>query len=236
MEAHCRAQLAMMLAARQTKTHRSFLLVALALAALGKPASAQYYYSPSPGYYQNDTAAGAVVGGGLGAITGAAVAGRKDRGPGALIGAGVGVVAGGLLGNAADRADERQAAAGMAYTAQANAQVAAQAVTSFDVVEMTRAGCSEDLIISTIRSRGSRLDLSPNGLIALKQQGVSDRVVMAAQSMGNAGYPAPVAAPVVVGPPVYYMRPAPPTVRVYVGPSWGPPHYYHGGYGHRGHW
>lgn len=61
-------------------------------------------------------------------------------------------------------------------------QVAAMAVTNFDLVEMTRAGVGEDVIISTIRSRGGRFDLSPNGLIALKQSGVSDRVVMAAQS------------------------------------------------------
>jgi hypothetical protein len=48
---------------------------------------------------------------------------------------------------------------------------------------------SEDVIISTMRSRGARIDLSPQSLIALKQQGVSDRVVMAAQDMsGGRGY------------------------------------------------
>jgi hypothetical protein len=178
-------------------------------------ADAQYYYQPPPSYYQNDTATGAVVGGGVGAITGAAVAGRKDRGPGALIGAGVGALAGGLLGKSADNADARQAAAGSAAVAQANAQAQALAVTNYDLVEMTRAGCSEDLIISTIRTRGSRCDLSPAGLIALKQQGVSDRVVIAAQSSpgGYGGYapPAPVVAAPVVAAPVYYeyYRPAP---------------------------
>ena len=84
---------------------------------------------------------------------------------------------------------------GIAATNQANAQVAAAAVTNFDLVQMTRAGVSEDLIISTLRSRGGRLDLSPHGLISLKQQGVSDRVVMEAQMLTRGGgyaSPAPV--------------------------------------------
>jgi hypothetical protein len=111
-------------------------------------------------------------------------------------------------------------------------------------VEMTRAGLSEDLIISTVRSRGGRFDLSPAGLITLKQQGVSDRVVLAAQAASTGGgyapaasgyAPAPaMASPVVVGPPVYYVRPAP--IRVYYGHSWGHGHYHHGhGHGHH-HW
>lgn len=229
-------------------THKRLIasmLASAAAVAIVRPAAAQqYYYQPAPSYYRNDTATGAVAGGGIGAITGALIGGKKNGEGGALIGAGVGALTGGLIGNSADKADERQAAYGMAATAQANAQAAAQAVSNFDLVEMTRAGCSEDLIISTIQSRGGRFDLSPNGLIALKQSGVSDRVVMAAQSLTTGGYnprTAVVSAPVVVGPPpVVYVRPQP-AVRVYVGPSWGPPRYYHGGYGggyhgHHGHW
>jgi hypothetical protein len=208
-----------------------------ALVALASPVDAQYYYQPPPSYYQNDTATGAIAGGGLGAITGAIIGGRKDRGPGALIGAGVGAVAGGLVGKSQDNADARQAAAGGAVVAQANAQAAAQAVSNYDLVEMTRAGCSEELIISTVRSRGSRCDLSPSGLISLRQQGVSDRVVIAAQSMSTGGYaaPAPVpaiapvyAAPVVVAPaPVYYVPPRP-SVSFYFGHGPGWRHHHHG--------
>jgi hypothetical protein len=215
-------------------------MMALAVAWSASIADAQqYYYSPPPSYYQNDTAVGAVAGGGVGAITGALIGGKKNGEGGALIGAGVGALTGGLIGKSVDNADQRQFAAGVAATQQANAQVAAMAVTNYDLVEMTRAGVSEDLIISTIRTRGGRFDLSPPQLIALKQQGVSDRVVMAAQSASaNGGYagPAYAAAPpiVVAPPPVYYVRPAP-AVRVYYGPAWGPPrHYYHHGYSH--HW
>ena len=216
------------------------LLAALSLAA---PAAAQqYYYQPPPSYYHNDTAEGVIAGGGLGAITGAIVGGRKQRGEGALIGAGVGALAGGLIGKATDTADQRQTATGVAVASQANAQAAALAVTNFDLVDMTRAGCSEELIISTIQSRGGRFDLSPAGLISLKQNGVSDRVVMSAQNITAGGYggygppvrvaAAPIAAePVYIAPPVYYVRPEP-SIRVYYGGGWGPPRYHHGYHHH----
>jgi hypothetical protein len=208
-----------------------------ALWAIASPAEAQqYYYQPPPSYYQNDTAAGAVIGGGLGAVTGALVGGKDHRGGGALIGAGVGALTGGLVGNAVDSADQRAAATGTVVVAQANAQVAAMAVTNFDLVEMTRAGVGEEVIISTIRSRGGRFDLSPGGLISLKQSGVSDRVVMAAQGVAPGPYP-PAAAPAMIGPPpVVYVQPAP-VVRFYSGPGWGyHHHYYHHRHHHHGHW
>jgi outer membrane lipoprotein SlyB len=201
----------------------------------------QYYYQPPPSYYQNDTAAGAVVGGGLGAVTGALVGGKDHRGGGALIGAGVGALTGGLVGNAVDSADQRAAATGTAVVAQANAQVVAMAVTNFDLVEMTRAGIGDEVIISTIRSRGGRFDLSPGGLIALKQSGVSDRVVMAAQGAAPGAF-APAPMPAIIGPPpIVYVQPAP-VVRFYSGPGWGYHHHFHHHHGHHhhrhhhGHW
>jgi len=185
-------------------------------------ASAQYVYQPAPGYYQNDTAGGTIVGGALGAITGAAVAGRHDRGAGALIGAGVGAVTGNLLGRSKDAADERRAAVGAAAVGQMNQQAAAMAVTDYDLIQMTRAGISDDVIIGTMRSRGARMDLSPQSLVALKQQGVSDRVVMAAQDLSRgAAYAAP--APIVAGAPVVVSE-VPPPPAVFVAPR---PYYYY---------
>lgn len=228
-----------------------WLLVGVAELGATRSAEAQYYYQPAPSYYRNDTATGAVAGGGIGAVTGALIGGKKNGEGGALIGAGVGALTGGLIGKSVDNSDQRQAAYGIAATNQANAQAAAAAVTNFDLVQMTRAGVSEDLIVSTIRSRGGRLDLSPGGLIALKQQGVSDRVVLAAQQMTNGGYasaapavaPSPVvAAPIIARPsvvyvepaPVYYYRPAPSIHFDFYG---GHGHHYdHGHHGHHGHW
>ena len=204
-----------------------------------------YYYQPAPDYYHNDTASGTFLGGAMGAITGAIVGGGKHTGQNALIGAGVGAVAGNLLGRSKDAADERRAANGAmavgqmnAQASAMNAQAAAMAVSDVDLVQMTRAGISEDVMISTMRSRGTRVDLSPQSLIALRQQGVSDRVVLAAQQMSaGTGYVAgapPIAAP--MGPTVIAEVPPPPAVivtpvyRPY--PYWyGPPRpYYYGHY------
>jgi hypothetical protein len=217
---------------------RLIVLVALSVAAAGfaEPAAAQYVYQPAPDYYHNDTASGTVVGGALGAITGAAVAGRKDRGAGALIGAGVGALTGNLMGRSKDVRDERRAAVGAATVGQMNQQAAAMAVTNYDLLQMSQAGLSDDVIISTMRSRGARIDLSPQALIALKQQGVSDRVVVAAQQMGAApGYiPAPA-----VGPTVVSEVPPPPTT-VIVAPyrpyhyHYARPYYHHHHHYHRG--
>lgn len=211
----------------------AMLTAAALLAPFESAAGQQYYYQPPPDYYHNDTASGTFMGGAFGAVTGAIVGGRKDRGEGALIGAGVGALTGNLLGRAKDRADERQAATGAAVVARANQQAAAMAVTNYDLVNMTNAGVSEDVIISTMRSRGTQLDLSPQALISLKQSGVSDRVALAAQEMSasRAYGPTPVVGPVVT-------EVVPPTVIVAPGPwrpyGYYPRHYYHH-YHHRPH-
>ena len=197
------------------------LLIAGASLLQADAASAQYVYQPAPDYYRNDTASGTIVGGALGAITGAVIGGKRHGGQNALIGAGVGAVTGNLLGRSKDAQDDRRAAAGAVAVGQLNQQAAATAVTNYDLLQMTRAGISEEVIISTMRSRGARIDLSPQALIALKQQGVSDRVVMAAQQMGAA--PTYYAPP---GPTIVSEVPPPPTA-VIVEPGWRPYHYYY---------
>jgi hypothetical protein len=91
---------------------------------------------------------------------------------------------------------------------------------------MTRAGVSDDVIISTMQSRGVRLDLNPQALIALKQSGVSDRVVLAAQNLAAApaAYPPP--------PGAIFVREARPT-RVLIAPD--PWYYDHWHYHHHHH-
>ena len=222
----------MRLFARATscKLGTTVVLAAALATAYGESAFAQpYYYQPAPDYYHNDTASGTVMGGALGAVTGAIVGGRKDRGEGALIGAGIGAVTGNLLGRSKDRADEQRAVVGAATVGRMNQQAVAMAVTNYDLLEMTRAGVSDDVIISTMRSRGVQIDLSPQALISLKQSGVSDRVVLAAQEMSRGG-------PYVAGPtPVPVVEAVPTRVIVmpaypYYGPRY---HYYH--YHHRPH-
>jgi hypothetical protein len=227
----------------RSRTFRKSIQAVLALAtvvialAYAEPATAQpYYYQPAPDYYHNDTASGTFLGGAMGAITGAIIGGKKHAGQDALIGAGVGAVTGNLLGRSKDASDERRAAQGAAAVGQMNAQAAAMAVTDADLVQMTRAGISDDVIISTMRSRGARVDLSPQALIALRQQGVNDRVVMAAQQM-SAGSGYLPAAPA-YGPTVVSEVPPPPAVIVAPAyrPYWYYPRpYYYGGYHHYPH-
>jgi uncharacterized protein YcfJ len=211
-----------------TGNSRKFAVVALVSAASAliqtDRAGAQYYYQPAPDYYHNDTASGTVAGGALGAVSGAIIGGKKNRGEGALIGLGVGALTGNLLGRSKDRADEARTAYGAAAVGQMNAQANSAAVTNYDLLEMTRAGVSEDVIISTMRSRGTRIDLAPQSLIALKQQGISDRVVMAAQDMQR-GYPPAGPAPVAV------VREVPPPPAVIV----ERPYYYYPRYGYYHH-
>jgi hypothetical protein len=215
----------------------TLLSIVLSLSAFSETSGQPYYYEPAPDYYHNDTAGGTFLGGALGAVTGAVVGGKKNRGEGALIGAGVGAVTGNILGRNKDRTDEQRAAYGAARVGQLNQQVAAQAITNYDLLEMTRAGVSEDVIISTMRARGARLDLSPNSLIALKQAGVSDRVVLAAQGMNPTGAPVVAPAPVVtevVRPTRVYVAPAPwPYYDPWDHCHWDH-HYHHWGH-HHGH-
>src|SRR5882757_8904304 len=177
------------------RSFKSLLAVATVVVGLAsaQPAEAQpYYYQPAPDYYHNDTASGTFLGGAMGAITGAIIGGKHHAGQDALIGAGVGAVTGNILGREKDASDDRRAAAGQAAVNQLNAQAAATAVSNYDILQMTHAGISDDVIISTMHQRGARVDLSPQALIALKQQGVSDRVVVAAQQMAAApGYYGP---------------------------------------------
>lgn len=188
-------------------------LTAAVIFAFAVSAHGQYRYQPSAEYYHNDTASGTVMGGAFGAITGAIIGGSGDRGEGALIGAGVGALTGNLLGRQKDRVDEQRAAAGMAAVAQANQQATAQAVTNYDLVRMAQAGVGDELIISTIRSRGARLDLSPGALIALKESGVSDPVLIAAQQMSGRPLPAPATIVTEAVPSTVIL--APPPRRVY---------------------
>lgn len=183
----------------------------------------------------NNTQSGAVVGTGLGAVTGAIVgeAAGGHPGVGALIGAATGAAAGGLVGNAEDAKQERDAAVAQAQYAQAQSQALANAITESDVVTMARSGVGDNVIINSLRTRGCRWDGTPDTVIRLKQQGVSDQVISAMQSIGLRPAPAVGAVP---PPPGYYYPPPPPAAGgvVVVGPGyygpryWGPRPYYYG--------
>lgn len=185
----------------------------------------------------NNTERGAVGGGVVGTALGTAVGAATGR-PllGAAIGAGAGTATGALLGNEADKQERRDkdtAQAVQLANAQAQAQAQAQRIGVADVISLSRAQQSDQVIINQIRTTRSTFQLTVSDLEMLKNNGVSQAVIAEMQ----ASPPLPTALPparVVVrdqpstviyesGPPAVVVRPAP----VYVGPP--PPRYYYGG-------
>lgn len=156
---------------------------------------------------------GALLGGGLGAATGAIVGSASGHpGAGAAIGAGVGALSGAAIGAGMDESEARNRAL---IEQRLGRQVAAGAVTLQEVVQMTRAGVADDLIVNHVRSHGMSGPMQASDLIYLQQQGISQRVIEAMQTT-----PPAVAGPVAV--PVYGAPPA-----VIVEERWGPPYWYH---------
>jgi hypothetical protein len=84
---------------------------------------------------------------------------------------------------------------------------AAEVLTNQNVIAMVRAGLPESLILSKIQSTEPRFDLSSNGLISLKQGGVSDTIMLAMMNRLTPGSPAASTAPPPA--PVYQSPPAP---------------------------
>lgn len=145
-----------------------------------------------------NTGRGALAGGGIGALTGAAIGSATGRpGAGAALGAGIGALTGGAIGNAMDEQEKRS------EIVQAAARNTPGPMSIYDVVNMARNGVGDDLIISQIHSSGSSFTLSPDDIVRLRQEGVSEKVV---QTMMNT----PRRPVVIQRAPVYVVDPYPP--------------------------
>jgi outer membrane lipoprotein SlyB len=124
---------------------------------------------------QNNTGTGALIGGAMGAITGAAIGGPRNGGAGALIGAAAGMIAGGAIGNSMD---QEQQARLRAQAPQSYVRVVqGQALGIADIKAMAGAGVGDDVIISQIQGSHTVFNLSSADIIDLHNSGVSDRVV-----------------------------------------------------------
>ncbi|HET6325552.1 MAG TPA: glycine zipper domain-containing protein [Planctomycetaceae bacterium] len=163
----------------------------------------------------NNAVGGAVVGTGLGALTGAIVGsafGRRDAAAGALIGAAAGGIGGALVGHAQDEKNQETRNAVQAQYQQAAAAAEQRAMHNDDIVYMVKSGVSEQVIMNSMRDRGGRFDTSPEAIVNLKSNGVSDAVIYAMQTT-----PPPSA---MVPPPGAVYGP-PPGPAVVVRPAWG---------------
>ncbi len=127
-------------------------------------------YSPQgrPDY----TASGALAGGATGAMIGSM---GRHGGSGAFVGGAVGALIGGLVGHGMDQDQEAQLRARAPQTMQRVER--GQPLTVGDVQALAQAGISDDLIISQIRNSRTVYHLATADIIALKNAGVSERVI-----------------------------------------------------------
>ena len=123
----------------------------------------------------DNTGTGALMGGAVGAISGAAIGGPRNGGAGALIGAAAGVIAGGLIGHQMDQDQQAQLRAQAPQTYVRVEQ--RQPLGIADIKAMVRAGVADDVIISQIIGSHTVFHLSAADVIDLHNSGVSDRVV-----------------------------------------------------------
>jgi len=128
-----------------------------------------------PNGQTNNTASGALIGGAMGAIAGAAIGGPRNGGEGALIGAAAGAITGGVIGNSMDQA---QAAQLRDQAPQTYVRVQqGQPLTISDVKALAAANVSDDVIISQIRNSHTVFHLSTSDIIDLHNAGVSENVI-----------------------------------------------------------
>jgi outer membrane lipoprotein SlyB len=144
----------------------------------------------------DNTGTGALMGGAVGAISGAAIGGPRNGGAGALIGAAAGVIAGGLIGH---QVDEDQQARLRAQAPQTYVRVEqGQPLGVADIKAMARAAVADDAIISQIIGSHTVFHLSAAEIIDLHNSGVSDRVVNYMINTPGTATPAPATTTTVV--------------------------------------
>lgn len=180
---------------------------------------------------QNQTRDGALMGGVAGALLGGVIGHQNhETTEGALIGGAVGALAGGVVGNQQQKAERERYynsqyyhAPNVVYTTPVYHEhrtyvqvpqqrvVTRRPVTTAEVINMTRSGVSDAVIVAHIQSNGVALRPDVNDVILMNQEGVSDYVVTVMQQQGTGyrtvtTYPQP--APVVVQEKVY-VQPTP---------------------------
>ncbi|HEX6984062.1 MAG TPA: hypothetical protein VF170_01740 [Planctomycetaceae bacterium] len=190
----------------------------------------------SPYHADRGALFGGVMGAGLGAVAGAAVG---DPLAGAAIGGVAGTMTGAVVGGAIDDVEARNQAE---IAARLGRPAPTGAVTVPDVISMTQAGVSEDVIATHVRNHGLARPLTTNDIIYLQQNGVGPKVVQAMQASTG---PVVAGPPVYAAPPAYVVEAAPPPVVIVEpycpGPHFPPPprwrhHHHHHHHGPRMSW
>lgn len=204
---------------RFLKTHAILRCVAIATACL----------VPLAASAQVQQQRGATLGGLTGAVAGALIGDKNgEAGAGAAIGGVVGAVTGGLLGNAADKEAaliQQERMYQQQELQQQQFAVTQSAVSPTDVINMTRSGLSDSVIINQINQRGVQQTLQVPDIISLHQQGVHELVITAMQQAPTgaqrvARAPTPIAQRVIAPAPVIVEE-------HYLIPHYAPPRYHY---------
>jgi Glycine zipper len=146
---------------------------------------------------QTNTGTGLLAGGGLGALAGGAIgAATGHAGAGALIGAAAGSTIGGLAGASEDRHEYRQAV---------RADAERRLVGLQEVVDLTKTGTSDQIIINLINTSGTIYHLTGAQIQWLHDNGVRDPIIETMQA--TATRPPPV---YIRERPVVFVEPPPP--------------------------
>lgn len=161
---------------------------------------------------------GAGFGALAGAATGAAIGNRSgNSGTGAVVGTAVGALTGAALGTAVDA----DVARNQAIVEQHMGRQMAMAVTVDDVVAMTSANLSEDVISNHIRAKGVAQTIAVGDLITMRNAGVSDGVIQAMQNGQAPQYPAQSLVQQPPGPTAVIVE-----EHYHHAPYYGPPRFY----------
>lgn len=120
---------------------------------------------------------GAVIGGILGAAAGGIIGHQSGHGgEGAAIGAAAGALTGALVGTSVPKNQQASGAQSQgAQTANPNRMSIQQ------VIDLSKQGVHEDVVIDKIRLSNSRFALTATDIAYLKEQGVSQKVIDAMQ-------------------------------------------------------
>jgi hypothetical protein len=94
----------------------------------------------------------------------------------------------------------------------------AEAVTVRDLIELSRAGLSDDVLIELIAVDGSVFNLDAATLRELKAGGVSEKVILAMLRAGRTPVPLPAAAPEMPEAPTIQVDVPPPTIVIQQAP------------------
>ncbi len=123
---------------------------------------------------ENKTTEGAIIGGLLGATAGGVIGHQSGHGlEGAGIGAAAGALTGALVGSQMKKPQDTTSGQG----------VNPNQMTMQQVIDLSKQGVNENVIIDKIKLTNSKFNLSAEDVTYLKGQGVSQSVINAMQGM-----------------------------------------------------